>query len=100
MWTQSDHERPSWLYASLLSLNPTSLLSLLSFRSSDFLTFPLSTSYRVQAFVRLSFESLEIYFVATANKKTNQYTFDLDLTTAADDFGRLSGTYSIVSMSA
>ena len=52
-----------------------------------------------QAFVRLSRKSQEIFFVATANKNTRRYTFELDMVSSAEDFASLSGTYSIVSMS-
>lgn len=38
----------------------------------------------------------EIFFVATADKNTLQYTFELDMATAAVDFAGLSGSYSIV----
>lgn len=40
----------------------------------------------------------EIFFVATADKNTLQYTFELDMVTAAEDFAGLSGSYSIVRM--
>lgn len=40
----------------------------------------------------------EIFFVATADKNTLQYTFELDMATAAVDFAGLSGSYSIVRM--
>ena len=42
--------------------------------------------------------SMEIFFVAMPDKKTSQYTFDLDVAASASDFGHLSGAYSIVSM--
>jgi oligosaccharyltransferase complex subunit delta (ribophorin II) len=48
-----------------------------------------------QAFVRLTRGQHEIFFVATANKKTLQYTFELDMVTAAEDFGSLSGSYAM-----
>ena len=52
----------------------------------------------LQAFIRLSRGNHEIFFVATADKKTMQYTFELDMVEAADDFASLSGSYSMVSM--
>ena len=36
--------------------------------------------------------------MATADKKTRQYTFELDMVSAAEDFASLSGSYSMVSM--
>lgn len=48
-----------------------------------------------QAFVRLVLGIHEIFFVATADKNTLQYTFELDMATAAVDFAGLSGSYSI-----
>ena len=58
---------------------------------------PLSLSL-LQAFVRLTRGQHEIFFVTTADKKTLQYTFELDMVTAAEDFASLSGSYSMVSM--
>lgn len=48
-----------------------------------------------QAFVRLSLGAQEIFFVATPNAG-KQYSFELDVAESAKDFGKLSGTYSLV----
>ena len=49
----------------------------------------------MQAFVKLSLDEQEIFFVATPNSN-KQYSFELDVAESAKDFGRLSGTYSLV----
>ena len=66
------------------------LFSLPSFSS------PISIFFLLfQAFVRLTLDDMEIFYVATANDN-QQYSFELDIAEAATDFGQMSGTYTLV----
>lgn len=50
----------------------------------------------VQAFVRFSAGEKEIFYVTKHDSKTGDYSFELDVSEAAADFGSLSDTYSMV----
>lgn len=58
-----------------------------------------SCFYDLQAFVRLSLGTQEIFFVATPNSE-KQYSFELDVAESVKEFGQLSGSYSLVCTSA
>ena len=50
----------------------------------------------IQAFIRFSAGDKEIFYVTKYNSGTGDYSFELDVSEAAADFGSLSGSYTMV----